>query len=339
MLRDTEPRVHALVCFIHGGGTGVWLGFKTHLAPWALCPILRHAVGNVKPLLNIRSPPSASVFPLRWLPDSQGQGHTGGGEREGWRLPVYRKQDTKALLFRIFLCTLWGSSFVHPPHTLPHFFMCCFFSHSFHHVVTFTWEVRTHSGVRRGRWRGQLFPASHGARDGRLSSKPYPGTWDRAFTLLEPNADWSKDRGVCITSEKMITLKENDSEALGQKERLPTPLAFQVLAGGPGKVTSPLSAVGKNKNYCCGFWWGLNEWIPKNRAWSMVNAQQLSCRSGLLVLGSQRGSATAAHNQRKKRAEIRRWQIRRHTLLFVTWKSSFQDCSLGSRSSCVIISC
>lgn len=127
MLRDTEPRVHALVCFIHGGGTGVWLGFKTHLAPWALCPILRHAVGNVKPLLNIRSPPSASVFPLRWLPDSQGQGHTGGGEREGWRLPVYRKQDTKALLFRIFLCTLWGSSFVHSPHTLPHFFMCCFF--------------------------------------------------------------------------------------------------------------------------------------------------------------------------------------------------------------------
>lgn len=128
MLRDTEPRVHALVCFIHGGGTGVWLGFKTHLAPWALCPILRHAVGNVKPLLNIRSPPSASVFPLRWLPDSQGQGHTGGGEREGWRLPVYRKQDTKALLFRIFLCTLWGSSFGHPPHTLPKpCFLCVVF--------------------------------------------------------------------------------------------------------------------------------------------------------------------------------------------------------------------
>lgn len=177
-----------------------------------------------------------------------------------------------------------------------------FFSHSFHHVVTFTWEVRTHSGVRRGRWRGQLFPTSYGARDGRLSSKPYPGTWDRAFTLFEPNADWSKDRGVCITREKMITLKENDSEALGQKERLPMPLAFQLLAGGPGKVTSPLSAVGNHKNYCCGFWWGLNEWIPKNMAWSMVNAQQLSCRSGLLVSGSQRGSATAAHNQRGKKS-------------------------------------
>ena len=47
-----------------------------------------------------------------------------------------------------------------------------------------------------------------------------------------------------------------------------------------------------------------------------------------------------SHNQRgDKKGEIRRPQIRRLTLLFSTWKSSFQECSLGPQSSCVIISC
>lgn len=66
------------------------------------------------------------------------------------------------------------------------------------------------------------------------------------FKLLEPNADWSKHGGMCMTSEKIISLKENDNAELGQK--VPMYLAFHFFSGGPGQVTSLLSAVGNNKN-------------------------------------------------------------------------------------------
>ena len=93
--------------------------------------------------------------------------------------------------------------------------------------------------------------------------------------------------------------------------------------------------MGNNKTYCFGFWWGLNESVPKSGVWpvekcttkadchshyqfyhchclgtvslplasvsQIVKSEwekkkknfDLSCRSGLLILGSQRSSTTA----------------------------------------------
>jgi hypothetical protein len=61
--------------FCDEGDTGIWFGDHNHLAPWAMNSIPRQAVGYVRPLLNIKSFTSASVFPLRLPPDSQGHGH------------------------------------------------------------------------------------------------------------------------------------------------------------------------------------------------------------------------------------------------------------------------
>lgn len=80
--------------FFWWGGVGVY-------PLRALYPIPRQALGYVRPLLNIKSPPSASVFSLRRLPDSQGHDHICptiprvGGEREGREQLVYMRQIQK----------------------------------------------------------------------------------------------------------------------------------------------------------------------------------------------------------------------------------------------------
>lgn len=100
VLRIIEPNswrqgpVLFIIFFFWWGGVGVY-------PLRALYPIPRQALGYVRPLLNIKSPPSASVFSLRRLPDSQGHDHICptiprvGGEREGREQLVYMRQIQK----------------------------------------------------------------------------------------------------------------------------------------------------------------------------------------------------------------------------------------------------
>ena len=131
----------------HSGGTGVWLGFKTPLSPQALCPLSQHATGNVEPLLNIRSPPSASVFPLRRLPDSQGQGHMCpadptaggvgvGGGRAGGCLSAQGKTQKRCYLEDCSVPWEDQELYTHNTHSQSHIFVLLF-SHSLHQAVTF----------------------------------------------------------------------------------------------------------------------------------------------------------------------------------------------------------
>lgn len=173
LFRDTEAKVHALVCFdtVEVLVSGLVLRLPFPLRP---CVAFTACHGECRALIKYQEPSiclylssgsdcqtakvKATCAPL--IPRQE------GGGLGGWSNTVCTGQDTKMLLFRRLLCTVGGSGVVHPqPPTPKATFLCCFFpirftglSHSLRHEDSLWSQKR--------QVKGTVFPLLTSVSDG-----------------------------------------------------------------------------------------------------------------------------------------------------------------------------